>query len=129
MADDPSKAPQVDRVLILEDEPLIAADIAFILRRAGYVALGPAHDVAAAHALLDAGVVDAAILDVNLGQSCDFETADRLEAEGIPFCFLTGHSRRIVEGRFADRPMLAKPFRERDLRAMVGALLRSSGAA
>jgi DNA-binding NtrC family response regulator len=102
-------APQ--SILIVEDEPLIAMMIEDFLDILEKCHAGTADTVATALALIDAGGVDAAILDVNLrGGETSFPIADALAAKGIPFVFATGGSQDSVAEAYRDRPTLAKPF-------------------
>lgn len=98
-------------ILIVEDEPLIAMMIEDFLDVLGKTLGGSADCVAAALALIEAGGIDAAILDVNLrGGEKSFPIADALAAKGIPFVFATGGSHDSVTDAYRDRPTLAKPF-------------------
>lgn len=98
-------------ILVVEDEPLIAMMIEDFLDILGKSLAGSADNVAAALALVDAGGIDAAILDVNLrGGEQSFPIADALAAKGIPFVFATGGSHDSVSDAYRDRPTLPKPF-------------------
>ena len=98
-------------VLVVEDEPLIAMMIEDFLEMLGKVIVGPVDSVADALALIDAGGIDAAILDVNLrGGETSWAIADRLAAADVPFVFASGGSGDMVTERFRDRPVLPKPF-------------------
>ena len=98
-------------ILIVEDEPLIAMMIEDFLEVLGKTVAGTADCIASAIALIDAGGVDAAILDVNLrGGENSFPIADALDAKGIPFVFATGGSHDTVADAYRDRPTLPKPF-------------------
>jgi DNA-binding response OmpR family regulator len=88
-------------ILVVEDEPLIAMMIEDFLDVLGKSALE----------LVDAGGIDAAILDVNLrGGEKSFPIAEALAARNIPFVFATGGSHDSVGDAWADRPTLPKPF-------------------
>ncbi|WP_353205384.1 response regulator [Sphingomonas sp.] len=98
-------------ILIVEDEPLIAMMIEDFLEVLGKAPAGPVDSVTAALALIAAGGIDAAILDVNLrGGEKSFPIADALAASGIPFLFATGGSHDTVSEAYRDRPTLPKPF-------------------
>ncbi len=89
------------RILIVEDEPLIALDIEATLADAGARILGPVHSEAAAMALVDAAVSDAdgalkidrAVLDVHLGDNTCEAVAARLTSLKVPFVFHSGFAR------------------------------------
>ena len=99
------------RVLIVEDEPLIAMMLEDFLEVLDRRVAGVAETVAAALAVVEAGGVDAAILDVNLrGGERSTAVAEALAMRGIPFVFATGGSGDSLDPRFQDRPTLMKPF-------------------
>jgi CheY-like chemotaxis protein len=103
---------QKPRVLIVEDEVFIAMDLAETLEEAGYRVLGPAHSVKEAMALLDTGVPDAALLDVNLGRETVWPLAQKLAAKRVPMVFATADIRHPeLYGQFAAHPRLDKPVR------------------
>lgn len=102
-------APQ--RILVVEDEPLIAMMIEDFLDMLGKDHAGTADSVASALEIVGAGGVDAAILDVNLsGGEQSWPIADALAAQGVPFVLATGGSGDTVVDAHRDRPVLAKPF-------------------
>jgi two-component sensor histidine kinase len=111
------------RILVVEDEMLVAFELAAILGDAGYVVLGPARSVAEANACLDAEKCDGAILDVNLGGETAEPLAHRLMAEGVPFVTVSGYSREQQPKGFQRAPFLSKPIRPQALLAELGMLL------
>ncbi len=99
------------RILIVEDEPLIAMMLEDFLEILGRVPAGTADSVASALELVEAGGIDGAILDLNLrGGETSLPVADALAAAGVPFLFATGGSHDSLAERFRNRPALAKPF-------------------
>lgn len=108
------------RILIVEDEPLIAEDIAFNLRDLGYTVSGIAHNYHQAIDKLKEQSVDFAILDINLeGEYTGIELAQVINEEySIPFIFLTSYSDNdtIVQAKSV-QPLgyLVKPIDEKDL--------------
>jgi len=99
------------RILLVEDEPLIAMMLEDFLDALGKTLAGTADSVAPALALIEAGGVDAAILDVNLrGGEKSWPVADALAARGIPFVFATGGTQDGLVDGHRERPTLAKPF-------------------
>lgn len=101
----------ITNILIVEDEPLIAMMLEDFLEVLGKSAIGPADSCAEALALIEAGGVDAAILDVNLrGGETSRPVADALAAAGIPFMFASGGSGDSLDQAHRGRPVLAKPF-------------------
>ena len=99
------------RILIVEDEPLIAMMLEDFLDALGKDLAGQADNVADALMLVDGGNVDAAILDVNLrGGEKSWVIADALAARNIPFVFATGGSQDGLIEEHRSRPTLPKPF-------------------
>jgi CheY-like chemotaxis protein len=97
------------RILIVEDEPLIAMMLEDFLDALGKQVAGTAETVAGALARVGEGGIDAAILDVNLrGGEKSWPVADALAGAGIPFVLATGGD--TVADAHAERPVLAKPF-------------------
>ncbi|WP_242116233.1 response regulator [Sphingomonas lacusdianchii] len=99
------------RILVVEDEPLIAMMLEDFLDLLGRTVTGTADSVASAMAAVDQGGIDAAILDVHLraGEK-SWPVADKLAAAGIPFVLATGGSGDMIEPGHRDRPVLSKPF-------------------
>ncbi|MES2711200.1 MAG: PAS domain S-box protein [Pseudomonadota bacterium] len=99
------------RVLVVEDDPVIAIEIATTLEQAGYAVLGPARSVADGLALLSAQMCDAAVLDTNLGEETAEPIAAALRARGVPFISVSGYSRQQQPAGLRDAPLLVKPLR------------------
>jgi CheY-like chemotaxis protein len=99
----------MSRVLVLDDEPLIAMMLEDWLAELGHAVVGPAHNLPAAAKLVEAGGIDAAFLDLNIGSGNSYAVAEALAAQSVPFAFITGHG-GAVQAAFADAPVLAKPF-------------------
>jgi len=99
------------RILVVEDEPLISMMLEDFLDMLGHQVAGTADCVDDALAAMQAGGVDAAILDVNLrGGEKSWPIADALAGEGIPFVLATGGGNDMIADPHRDRPTLAKPF-------------------
>ena len=103
------------RILVLEDEVLLALDAAETLEELGVVVIGPVHRVEAALALLERERPDAALLDVNINGSTSAEVARRLAAEGIPFVLATGYGDQ--SGISGQVTVIDKPYNRTQLRA------------
>ncbi len=115
------------RVLVLEDEPLIAMLVVDILTDAGYAIVGPAHDLEQANALLDAERIDIAVLDINLGPGVtSAPIADCLEQRGIPFILGTGYGDAALRPVDRTRPRLSKPYNEREFVALISRVLSTA---
>ena len=111
------------RILVVDDEPLIAMMVEEWLSELKCKIVGPAHSVTNALALIDSGQVDAAILDVSLGTEESYPIADALWANRIPFALATGRSATDVEIRFKDVPLLLKPFDFDSMKFVVNKLI------
>jgi DNA-binding response OmpR family regulator len=112
------------RILIIEDELLIALMIEEMCRQAGYRVSGVAHTVKMARNELAKRNFDAVLLDISMGGKRYPESADRLVAKGIPFAFVTGYD-YLVEPRHEKIPVLQKPFSPVQLRDLLETLVGS----
>lgn len=101
--------PKRVRVLVVEDEYLIAVGLVKALEKVGADVIGPCSTVETALAELNREHIDAAILDINLQRGTVFPVARLLRAEGIPFIFASGYERSVIPEEFADVPHLGKP--------------------
>jgi CheY-like chemotaxis protein len=110
------------RILVVEDEMLVAMNIEDMLLELGHEVAGLASRLGPALALAKEGRFDAAMLDVNLAGEPSFPVADLLAERKIPFLFATGYGRAGIEERFRDRPILQKPFRASELAAALAVL-------
>ena len=99
------------RLLVVEDEYLIAASLARGLEGRGAEVVGPAGSVRDALALVEAagGRLDGAVLDINLRDERVYPVADALVARGVPFIFLTGYDARVIPDAYAGVPRCEKP--------------------
>jgi DNA-binding response OmpR family regulator len=111
------------RILVVEDETLIAMLVEDWLAELGCEAVGPVGSEAEAMALIEAGELDGAILDVSLDGHDSFAVADALRARNVPFVFATGHATGRIAERFKDAPTLIKPYDFERVRAAVTTLL------
>jgi DNA-binding response OmpR family regulator len=103
------------RVLVVEDEFLVAVLIEDMLQSAGCVVSGPVSRVADALNAVDSDTYDAAVLDVNLAGERIDQVADALSRRNVPFLFVTGYSADNLPSNFAERPRVCKPFKMTDL--------------
>jgi CheY-like chemotaxis protein len=110
------------RLLVVEDETMIAMLLEDILDDLGCSVAGPVADVPSALGLLERESVDAAILDVNLDGQPSYAVADALAARGIPFGFITGYGASGLDGAYADRPVIQKPFTRPLIEELIGKL-------
>jgi CheY-like chemotaxis protein len=108
------------RVLIVEDEIVVALFLEDLLAEFGY-------DVAGVVSHLDEAMArepdyDLAVLDVHINGRPIFEFADRLAAKGVPFVFATGYGERGIPPHHRGRPVLQKPFQPDDLKRVLAQL-------
>jgi CheY-like chemotaxis protein len=111
------------RVLVVEDQYLIAQELSRMVRAWGGEVVGPF--ASRDRALDEAGnsQIDLALLDINLAGEAVYPVAEALEARGIPFMFVTGYARSAVRADFADTPYLDKPFAAERLRPLLRQLV------
>lgn len=118
-----TRAREQRKILLVEDEELVALELSVELSRLGWAVVGPAATVAEAQALL-ARPVDAAILDINLRGRSVYPLAEALERRHVPFVFCTGYEMVDPEGRFPDVPVIHKPAHPAAVSAALSDLLR-----
>ncbi len=115
------------RVLVVEDEYMIAINLADALERYGVQVVGPAASVADALGLMAAEpTLHAAVLDINLGAETAYPVADELIGRGVPFVFATGYSAIVVPTAYANVPRVEKLV---DAAALARTLAQLIGAA
>ncbi|MGX8008926.1 response regulator [Mesorhizobium sp. ORM8.1] len=110
------------RILIVEDEWLIAADHAASLKSAGHRVVGPVPSVKAALDHIAREKIDAALLDIQLNGETSYRIAESLQEKSIPFAFVTGYGTSEIPARFAAVPVVQKPVAADGLTDVVAAL-------
>jgi PAS domain S-box-containing protein len=118
--------PAAKRIIVIEDEPLVAMDVEAQLMSAGWDVVGMAGTLEQARALIASVDCDAALLDVNLGGQPVDDLAAALTRRNIPFAFATGYGRSGLPAGFREGPILNKPFTGAQLEAVVGTLLNQA---
>ena len=98
------------RILLVEDEALIAIMMKEVLGDLGLSVVGPLGTLAQALAAANRDAVDGAILDLNLGGEAIYPVADALTRRGVPFIFVTGYGADAIDRRYAHIPALEKPI-------------------
>ena len=113
--------PQSPRVLIVEDEALVAMLLEDMLADAGYTVAASVGVLPAALALVKdrSAEFDFAILDVNLNGQPIFPVAEALAEIGKPFVFSTGYGNAGLPPQWRDRPTLQKPFGSADVERVL----------
>jgi DNA-binding response OmpR family regulator len=114
------------RVLIVEDETLIAMLLEAMIADLGATIVGSATRVNGALEIVrnPSGPIDLAVIDVNLGGEEAFPVAEALAARGVPFAFSTGYGNSGLPLPWRDRPTLQKPFTETQVAAVLAEALR-----
>ncbi len=107
------------RILIVEDEMLVALMLEDMLDDLGHQVIGPAMRLSQALELASTCEVDLAILDINLDGSKSFPVADVLSGRGVPFLFATGYGAAGLEVPYKDHLVISKPFAPHDLQAAL----------
>ncbi|HWL82011.1 MAG TPA: response regulator [Roseomonas sp.] len=107
------------RILVVEDEALIAMLVEDALLEAGACVLGPAATVEEALTLFREERPEAAVLDINLAGQASTPVADTLVEHAIPFVVATGYGAAGLPERHREVPVLAKPYDPRDLIAAL----------
>jgi CheY-like chemotaxis protein len=111
------------KVLVVEDEMIVAWLLEDMLTDLGCAVVGPAASVKQALAMIDAETIDVAVLDVNLKGQMSYPIADVLAARGVPFVFSTGYDKdRLLDG-YRTFPVMQKPFHQSELENMLAQLL------
>jgi DNA-binding response OmpR family regulator len=111
------------RILIIEDEAILALVLEEFLTDAGFEIAGIAGRLETALALIQRGVTDAAILDANLAGVSSAPAAAALTARGVPFVVVSGYLPEQQPGAFAGALCLRKPCRPDDLVRALHSLL------
>lgn len=113
------------RVLVVEDESLVAMLLETILEDMGCMPVGPASTVEDGLAMATAeGPLDAALLDVNVAGRQVFPIAEALKDRGVPFVFSTGYGESGLPDAWRGHPTVQKPFTESAIR---NALMKAMG--
>jgi len=115
------------RVLVVEDQMMLGMYIVNLLEDAGCTAVGPVAHVVTALPIALHEPLDAALLDVFLIDETVLPIAQALERRGIPFALISAYARDHIPTVLRTRPYLAKPFMDREIRALVSDLVARPG--
>ena len=110
------------RILVVEDEPIVAMCLEDMLQGFGCEVIGPAARLDEGLSLAASETLDGAILDVNLGDARSYPIADFLGSLAVPVLFATGYGRADYPDRTGVR-LIEKPYHTEQLRAELTALL------
>ncbi len=112
------------RVLVVEDELLVAMLLEDVLEDLGCEVVGPVSRISAAKSTIERERFDCALLDVNLRGQTVYPLAELLEKRSIPFGFVTGYGATGVDRQFRARPVLHKPFATNEVASMLAGMTR-----
>ncbi|WP_339843890.1 response regulator [uncultured Halopseudomonas sp.] len=112
------------RILIVEDEPVIAMLLEEMLTDHGFTIVAIASTLEQARALAESMNLQGALLDVNLGEDEVFPVARLLEERGVPFAFTTGYGSIGLPPDWEDRPVFCKPY---DIQLLAETLSQLTG--
>ncbi len=113
------------KILIVDDEPLIAMMLEEWVSELGHDVVGPAHSLAGALELAGTAI-DAAVVDVSLGKDSSYPLVEALLARRLPFALATGHGPEGVEPRYREHATLLKPFEFAAFRSTIDKLTAGS---
>lgn len=116
--------PQHPRILIVEDSIVISLTLHDMCESLGWAMVGPAATLTDGLRLARCEQIDAALLDVEIGESKSWDIATVLQTRSIPFAFTTGHSSAgVLPPEFSGAPFLRKPFRMANVEQVINAML------
>lgn len=107
------------RILIVEDEMLVAMLLEDVVMELWHMVVGPAMRLETALAAVEEEQFDFAILDINLAGKQSFPVADRLREKSIPFMFASGYGARGLEEAYRTVPILQKSYSQAQLEALL----------
>jgi CheY-like chemotaxis protein len=112
------------RILIAEDELILALNIEVLVREAGHEVAGPVSSPAAALRVVAGAGIAAALLDVRLRRAeLVYPVCDALTEKGIPFAFMTAYEHDVIPARYRSAAILHKPFGQHDVLQVLRTLL------
>ncbi len=115
----------VRKVLLVEDEILVAMLVEDMLVELGFDVIGPATRLNRALEFARTANVDLAVLDVNLANERSYPIAQVLKQRGIPFIFATGYGETGLTEEFRGAVTIQKPFKSAQLAGAISAILPS----
>ena len=111
------------RVLVCDDNLLIADVVSEFLQECGFKPVGPVGRLESAMQMARERTLDGAILDINLaGRPC-FPICAILSARRIPWVFLTGYSEAGIPAEYRGAPLIAKPFEPTEMKEILEHML------
>ncbi len=121
------------RILVVEDDPLLAWELQDVLSGHGYQVIGPIGRLSILlphlEKILPDAAIDAALMDVTIDGGLVFPAADLLAGANVPFAFVSGHARQMIPAAHRHRPLLNKPICPADILGTVAELIGTLQAA
>jgi CheY-like chemotaxis protein len=111
------------RVLVVEDEGMVAMLLEDMLAELGHEVVASASRVDRAAELIEQAAFDVAVLDVNINGQWTYPLAQSLKNRGIPFIFATGYGRSGLQEEWRGAPVLQKPFQTQELDRLLREVL------
>ncbi len=126
----PEQSPaEPSRILVIEDEALVALQLQADLESVGHTVIGPARSLQAGLSLVKDASIDLALVDVSLGRETSAPIADELIARKVPFAFVTGYSdTAVLPEHLRQMPRLTKPYVLADVRRIIASLREAQSA-
>lgn len=112
------------RILVVEDENLVAMQVTWMVEDGGHSVLGPELSVDSTRELLGRQKIDLALLDVHLCGETVFPVAKMLDGLRIPYIFITGQPPSLLPAEYRNRPLVTKPCQPQELLSAVQLVLR-----
>lgn len=109
----------IQRIMIVEDEAMLALVLEQDLADAGYQTVGPFTDVEGACRAAFEEHFEKAIIDINLRGEMSYPVAQALSERKIPFLFLSGYGTESMPEQYRDFPRLSKPYDRGQLLQMI----------
>ena len=103
------------KVLIVEDDYLIASQLAVAIQCDGFAVVGPVDTAGSAVRRIDEEALDGALLDIRLREGNAVDVARALRAHGVPFVIVSGYSRDTLPTELKDAPYIGKPMGQSEL--------------
>jgi CheY-like chemotaxis protein len=117
------------RVLVIEDEAIIAAVLENALVEGGCSVVGPVATLGRALETIENTTIDAALLDIKINGRDTYPVADVLAGRGIPFVFVSGFTRKDLPVRYRHCAHITKPFEPSAIMTALGSVAQRTGSA
>jgi HAMP domain-containing protein/two-component sensor histidine kinase len=108
-----------NRILVVEDEPLVAMNLSESLVELGFSVIGPYSTIAKGVTAAIETEVDAALLDLNVSGETVYPVADVLASKNVPFAFITGYGLEVLNSKYTNAPVLQKPVDQQTLQNLL----------